>query len=115
MGLTSTLLTEAGFWNPLAWILGLVVAAIIAWLIYSLGEKGFKAGTPQTEPFLSGNKEPRKDQVHIRAGNLYWGYLEALKGYYDRLVPLHTGNLHDYVLWYLGITAVFLVLVVIFA
>lgn len=110
----ATLLTGSGSWNPLAWILGLAVTMIIAWLIYSLGEKDYKAGTAQAEPFISGNPEPEKGMVHVRAGNLYWGYLEALKGYYDRLVPLHTGNLHDYILWYLGITALFVVLVVIF-
>lgn len=114
MDATSTLLTGAGYWNPLAWLLGLLVAVIIAWLIYSMGEKGYKPGTAQAEPFISGNKEPvEKGEVHVRAGNLYWGYLEALRGYYDRLVPLHSGNLHDYILWYLGITALFLVLVVI--
>jgi len=115
MDLTSTLITGGGSWNPLAWILGIVVAAIIAWLIYSVGEKGYKPGTAQTEPFISGTPEPEKGMVHVRSGNLYWGYLEALKGYYARLVPLHTGDLHDYVLWYLGITALFLVLVVISA
>jgi len=114
MDLATTLVTGTGFWNPLAWILGLIVAFIIAWIIYSLGEKGFKQGTAQAEPFISGNPEPEKGMVHVRAGNLYWGYMEALKGYYDRLVPIHTGNLHDYVLWFLGITALFLVLVVVF-
>lgn len=112
---TTTLLTGSGSWNPLAWVLGIVVATVIAWLIYSLGEKGFKPGTAQAEPFISGNPAPEKGLVHVRAGNLYWGYLEALKGYYDRVVPLHTGHLHDYILWYLGMTALFLMLVVIFA
>ncbi len=113
--LTQTLVTGSGFWNPLAWLLGIVVALIIAYLIWTRGEGGWKKGTPQTEPFISGNKEPGKDQVHIRAGNLYWGYLEALKGYYDRIVPLHTGDLRDYILWYLSVMVVILVLVVIFA
>lgn len=114
MDLISTLTTGTGFWNPIAWILGIGVTAIVAWLIYSFGEKGFKPGTARADPFISGNPEPEKGLVHVRAGNLYWGYLEALKGYYDRVVPLHTGHLHDYVLWYLGMTALFLVLVVIF-
>ena len=112
---TQTLVTGTGFWNPLAWILGIVVAAIIAWIIFSMGEKGFKPGTAQSEPFISGNPEPAKGLVHIRSGNLYWGYLESLKGYYDRIVPLHTGDLTDYLLWYLSVMVVILVLVVIFA
>jgi hypothetical protein len=113
--LTQTLLTGTGFWNPFAWLLGLAVALVIAYLILTRGEAGWKRGTPQTEAFLSGNPEPPAEALHLRGGNLYWGYLEALKGYYNRIVPLHTGDLNDYVLWYLSVMVVILVMVVIFA
>lgn len=112
---TQTLLTGTGFWNPLAWLLGIAVALVLAYLLWTRGEESWKKGTPQTEPFISGNPEPAKGLVHIRSGNLYWGYLESLKGYYDRIVPLHTGDLTDYLLWYLSVMVVILVLVVIFA
>lgn len=113
--LTQTLMTGTGLWNPLAWVLGIAVALVFAYLIWYRGESGWKAGTPQTEPFLSGNAEPAKNLVHIPSGNLYWGYLEAMKGYYERIVPLHTGDLNDYLLWYLSVMVVILVLVVISA
>ncbi|MDI9632640.1 MAG: hydrogenase [Methanolinea sp.] len=106
--------TGTGFWNPVAWILGAAVAGAIALLLYALGERGYKEGTPQEEPFLSGNPEPGGGLLHVRAGNLYWGFLDAMGGYYERLVSLHTGDLHDYVLWYMGISALFLVAVVVF-
>jgi len=51
--------------------------------------------------------------VHVRAGNLYWGFLDAMEGYYSSIVSLHTGDLHDYVLWYLGVSSLFLIVVVI--
>jgi hypothetical protein len=113
MGIFSSLISGSGAWNPLAWLLAFVVAVIIVYLIWSRGERSYKKGTEQTTPFLSGNKEPSKDAVHIRACNLYWGYTEALKGYYERIVPLHSGDMNDYVLWYLGTTALILVIVVV--
>lgn len=114
MDMLFTLDTGAGFWNPLLWILGAAVAGVIALILYSLGEKGYRKGTAQEDPFISGNPEPEKGLVHVRSGNLYWGFLDAMNGYYRRLVPLHTGDLHDYVLWYMGMTALFLVVVVVF-
>ncbi|HUU74744.1 MAG TPA: hydrogenase [Methanoregulaceae archaeon] len=112
MDIAGNLYTGSGYWNPLIWLTSLIVVGIIVYLIWTRGEKGYKKGTAQTAPFISGNPEPEKGKVHIPAGNLYWGYTEALKGYYSRIIPLHTGNLNDYVLWYLGITAILMILVV---
>jgi len=108
----ATLETGFGYWNPLAWLIAFVVAGIIAWVIWSAGEKGYRKGTEQVKPFLSGNAEPAKGDVHLRAGNLYWGFTEALSGYYERIVPLHSGILNDYILWYLGVTALLMVAVI---
>ena len=114
MSLLLPLDTGAGLWDPLLWVLGAAVAGAIALLLYALGEEGFRPGTARADPFLSGNPEPAKELVHVRSGNLYWGFLSAMEGYYRRLVPIHTGDLHDYILWYMGVTALFLVVVVIF-
>ena len=111
MILIESLSTGTGFWNPLAWLIAVVVAAVIVYLIRHRGEPGYKKGTIQTVPFISGNPEPDKEMVHVRASNLYWGYLDALKGYYDLIVPAHTGVLNDYVLWYLGIMGALFVVV----
>jgi hypothetical protein len=56
--------------------------------------------------------EPEKGAVHIRASNLYWGFSEALKGYYEQVVPAHSGSVVDYVVWYLLVTAALLIIVV---
>jgi len=38
-----------------------------------------------------------------------------MKGYYEMIVPLHTGDLNDYMTWYLSVMITILVLVVVFA
>jgi ABC-type multidrug transport system permease subunit len=106
-----TLQTGTGFWNPIAWIIAFIIAIILSYIIWSFGEKDYKKETIQTSPFLSGNPEPQKGEMHVRAGNLYWGYLEALQGYYSRLIPLHSGIINDYVIWFLGVMAIVLVIV----
>ncbi|MDI6720300.1 MAG: hydrogenase [Methanomicrobiales archaeon] len=111
MALETALETGYGFWDPLVWILAVAIAAAVAYLIWRAGEEGYKRGTAQTEAFLSGNVQPEKGAIHVRAGNLYWGFLEALAQYYRRTVPVHTGVLNDYVLWFLGITALIIVII----
>lgn len=105
MTLAWTLDTGFGAWNPPVWLAVFAVAIALALLIRSPGSKRCKRNTGQTKPFYSGNQEPSASDSHIRAGNLYWGYIEALRSYYVRLVPLHTGVATDYVLWMLGVLA----------
>jgi hypothetical protein len=106
-----TLETGTGFWNPVAWIIAFVLALVIAYILWMLGESSYRRDTQQVKPFLSGNPEPEKSAVHVRAGNLYWGFTEAMKGYYSRVVPLHTGILNDYLIWFLASMAAVLVIV----
>ena len=51
-------------------------------------------------------EEPSKEEVHVRAGNIYWGFIEALKGYYDTMKRMHTGIINDYIAWFVGISAI---------
>jgi len=97
--------TGFGVWDPLVWLAALAVAIILGFIIRSFGVKDYKKGTDQTLPFLSGDKQENVEYIHIRASNLYWGYLDALKGYYSRLIPLHTGIVTDYLLWLFGTMA----------
>jgi hypothetical protein len=113
MSLVSSLYSGAGYWNPLAWVAATAVAMAVVYLIWRRGERSYKKGTAQTTPFISGNPEPEKGAVHIRAGNLYWGYTEGLKGYYDRVIPMHTGITTDYLLWIFWVTGILLILVMV--
>lgn len=106
-----TLVTGSGAWNAALWLVALVVAWLVAWFLRSFGRGDFVDSGDKAKPFLSGNEEPAKEAVHIRASNLYWGFTEALEGYYKRLVPLHTGVVTDYALWLLGVCALLLMLV----
>lgn len=108
---SQTLYTGYGAWNPLFWIIGFIVALIISWLLLRRGESGCKSYTEQVKPYLSGNAGPEKGDLHIRAGNMYWGFTGALRGYYDVLVPVHTGILTDYILWFLGVMAFMMAIV----
>ena len=108
MDLFQTLQTGAGAWNPLLWLVALGVALVVALAIRSRGRKDFREGVGR-KPFISGNEEPENAGAHIPASNLYWGFTEAMKTYYQKLVPLHTGIPTDYVAWLLGVMALMLV------
>ncbi|MBN1595184.1 hydrogenase [candidate division FCPU426 bacterium] len=106
----SALSSGFGWWHPLVWLGAFFLALLLGFLIRALGNKQYKKGTEQTKPFLSGNEESDPNVLHVRASNLYWGYLETLKGYYDKLTALHTGNPVDYLLWFFGSMALILLL-----
>ena len=91
--------TGSGLWNPLVWILAVVIALLIVYIIRSFGKKEFKEGTEQTKPFLSGNPEGDKESMHVKGSNLYWGFMESMRLSYNLLKKIHTGNVSDYVLW----------------
>jgi len=107
-----TLTTGSGFWNPVVWLIAITVVLVVVYLIWRRGEAGYTAGSAQVKPFISGNPEPSKKAVHVPASNLYWGFTEAMSGYYSRVIPLHTGIVTDYLLWVLWVTAVLFFLVV---
>ena len=109
MDLAQTLATGSGTWNPLLWLLAFAVALGIAWLVRTRGRKDFRPGDG-LKPFISGNEEPEHGGGHIPASNLYWGFTEAMKAYYQKLVPLHTGVSTDYVAWLLGVMAIMLII-----
>ncbi len=104
-----SLQSGSGVWHPLVWLAAFAVAAIIARVVLGFGRGSRKTGGDHVKPFLSGNEELDEERIHVRASNLYWGYLEAMKGYYRRLTALHTGNVADYLLWLFGVLAIMIV------
>ena len=105
-----TLWTGSGLWNPLVWGVAIVIAFLIIYILRGFGKKGCKEETEQTKVFLSGNPEYEKEKMHVKASNIYWGFMESLKWVYKVLEKMHTGNVSDYVLWFVIIMGIFFVI-----
>ncbi|ALM75636.1 hypothetical protein [Thermococcus barophilus] len=108
----SKLVTGSGYWSPLLWLAFLILFALIGYIIYSRGNPSYKKESEQVKPYLSGNAEPSKEKIQVKASDIYWGFIEALKEYYRVLQAIHTGDVRDYILWYLGVGTVILFLLV---
>jgi hypothetical protein len=100
--------TGSGFWSPWVWVVSFLALLLIAWLFYRSGEASYKKGTAQTDPFLSGT--PPKPGERVTASHIYWGFIEALKGYYRPLVRAHSGIVNDYLGWLILVMALVFIL-----
>ena len=94
------------FWNPLIWIIVFIVVMVLVYFFRRRGQKAYKKGTDQARIFLCGEEVPEAGERHIRVGNIYWGFFETLKEYYDQILRPHTGIINDYILWFVAITAI---------
>lgn len=103
-----THILESGyaFWNPIVWIIVFIVVLVVVYFFRRRGQKGYKKDTDQARVFLSGEEVPEAGERHIRVGNIYWGFFETLKEYYSQILRPHTGIVNDYVLWFVAITAI---------
>jgi len=102
-------------WSPIVWLVVLLVLAVIVLYFRSHGQKRYKKGTAQTDVFISGIQVPPAEQRHVPAHNIYWGFFEALKGFYSAMMRPHTGIINDYILWLVAImvlTVLVLVMVI---
>ena len=97
-------------WAPLVWITVLVIVGAIVLVWRNRGRKSYKQGTAQSDIFLSGVAVPAQEQRHVKADNIYWGFFEALKGFYNVMMKPHTGIVNDYILWFVGVVAVTVVI-----
>ncbi len=102
--------SAAGVWDPLIWAVAVTIIVAFVLVIRSFGKSGFKNRGDKTKPFFSGDVVPESP---IKAGNLYWGFFESLKGYYAFLERLHSGLVNDYV--YLFVLAIVVLLIAVFA
>ena len=93
------------FWNPVICIIAFAILIAIAFLFISRGQKKYKKGTAQTEVFLSGEEPPAEEQRHVKSHNIYWGFFQTLKEYYDPTVRAHTGIINDFIIWFIAIAA----------
>ena len=106
-----TFQTGSGFWNPIIWIVVIIIAFLIALILRGFGKAEYKEKTGQTQSFLSGNPEYEKEQMHIKSSNIYWGFTESLKVVLNALEKIHTGNISDYVLSFVIIIAILFIVV----
>jgi len=106
-----TLTTGSGFWNPLVWIFTIAIVLLLMYILRGFGNKGYKEGTEQTKSFLSGNEEYEKEKMHVKASNVYWGFLETFRWLYKRFDKMHTGNVSDYVLWFVVIMGILFLII----
>lgn len=104
--LFNTFDTGNGFWNPVIWLIAFVTIFLIIYIIRGFGNNSYKKGTGQTQAFLSGNPESDKESMHVKSSNLYWGWTESMKWIIDALKSMHTGNLGDYVLWFVVVMGI---------
>jgi hypothetical protein len=111
--LLKTLETGSGFWNPLIWVVAAIVALLVVLIIRGFGKREYKKGTGQTQAFLSGNPEYEKESMHIKGSNVYWGFSEILRWIIKLLKKMHTGNVSDYVLWFVIIIAILFLSIII--
>ena len=110
--LLETFLTGSGFWNPIIWVVAIIVAFLIAVIIRGFGNKEYKKKTGQTQAFLSGDTEYEKEQMHIKDSNVYWNFTESLKWVFDSLKKMHTGNVSDYALWFVIVIAILFIVLI---
>jgi len=103
---STTVQTPSGYWNPIIWLIFLVIFGLIAYIIYKSGNPKYRKDTDQIKPFLSGNVEVNKERIQVRASDIYWGFIEALKEYYTVLERIHTGDVRDYIMWFIGMAAI---------
>ena len=102
-----TLRTEAGFWNPVMLSFSLLVIICLVYFIRSFGERKYKKGTEQTDPFFSGAPAPRE----TRDRNTYGVLFIYMGKYYGLLKRIHTGIINDYIYWFvLTLTVILIVL-----
>ncbi|MDD3538877.1 MAG: hydrogenase [Atribacterota bacterium] len=103
--------TGSGYWQAIIWVIITVIIGIGVLWLRNKGKEEYKKNTNQTKPFLSGNPELTKEDSHVGASHIYWGFTEALKHYYQPLVNIHTGNINDYSGWIVLVMAIIFIIV----
>ncbi len=101
-----------GYWDVYIWLIFFgITAALVLWL-RSLGRNDYKEGTEQDEIFYGSNEVPEDgDDMGVPAASAYWGFVKALKPYYDILIEIHSGIVSDYVGYFVLTVAVLAILV----
>lgn len=102
-GVFGMLTTRHGTWSPLLWTVVLLFALAVAWGIRRAGRKDAPTGKEAGTPFVSANPVGDLEEARMGASHLYWGFTEALKGYYAKMRAFHSGILTDYLAWFAAV------------
>ena len=96
-----------GVWSPIEFVIAFLAIAIAVYIMgHALFNSSHKKGMQQ-KPFFCGNVLPV--EAHFPASGLFWGFTQGLKPYYDLVVPGHTGNINDYMSWFVVVAAVMMI------
>ena len=99
-------MTSLTYWSPVALIIAFAILIALSYLFRSHGQKNYKKGTAQSQIFLSGEEAPEASQQHIKAHNIYWGFFQAMKRYYNPAIKAHTVIINDYIIWLITVMAI---------
>ena len=102
--------TGFGYWDAIAWIVAFIVICIVVYIIRGFGKREHRKEAE--EPFFSGVELP-DEKMHVKASNIYWGFIESMKGYYDVMKKMHDGIINNYISWFIFIAV--LLLIILFA
>ncbi len=110
-----TFIRESGyaFWNPLIWFIAFIGVMAVVHFIRMRGQEKYKKGSAQAQIFVCGEEVPEPDKRHIRVTNIYWGFFETLKEYYNSILRPHTGIINDYIIWFVAVMALTAVILLI--
>ena len=61
--LLETFQTGSGFWNPIIWVVAIIVALLITVILRGFGNKEYKKNNGHTQAFLFGTQEYDKEQM----------------------------------------------------
>jgi hypothetical protein len=95
-----TLFTGSGSWNTLVFLGAVLVAGIIALVLFKMGNKGTVPKGEGRKPYLFGNPtEIDGRPIVVPASNVYWGFTTALSKYYGPTEKAHSALFNDYMFW----------------
>ena len=95
-------------WSPLVFLGIFLSLFVLLWLYSKRWNLSYNKGL-QSEPFISGNEE--MPGMQPKADSLYWGFFQALRGYYAKMAEVHSDIVNDYIYWFVIVLAIVLVVV----
>jgi multicomponent Na+:H+ antiporter subunit D len=111
--------TQAGYWNPIAWLI-LFVIVFTAFMIAAFSTANAKGKLraskaesvdPKYDTFFSGEANAYSQ---VGGSDLFWGMKHNLRHYFSFMHNAHSGIVNDYALWVVSGTALVIVYLFIF-